>query len=272
MKTSASIKMMKTIASAIGMFVLWSAIAQTNTIYLDGFSGSGGPLNGTIPDISATGASWVAGDLFYDNGYAATLVAGSANGQAAWLPLTVYNGRIYTATATFINNQPNWLAFGFLSQYPNNNPATPWTASSWETRHSNSGYLWALNRNNASQPDQQGFVGYRTSNPVFSGDLIDPTGYITVKIVLNTMVESAWTGEIWLNDVLQWSGSAEAVKPGVSGWPGIGGIGFSHERNATANDGAWITHFALTEVPEPGVLALIALGCLVTLGSLRRHN
>lgn len=263
------VRLIKVVTLASCAFALCSATAQTTIIYQDDFSGSGGPLNGTTPDVSATGASWIAGNLFYDNGWSDSVVASSANGQGAWLPLTVYNGRIYVAQAQMLNPNPNWIAFGFLSQYPNDEPTYTWDMTDWRTRHSNSGYAWVLVRNHPDQPDIQGFLGYRTGNQVIN--LTDPPGinlsdWNTYTITLNTMNPAQWTAEIAINGVSYWSGNF------TPGSPGIGGIGFSHERNATANTGAWIDNFILTEVPEPNSLALVGLGILFAALRFRRSN
>lgn len=245
---------------------LATALAQTTTLYRETFAGSGGPLNGKTPDVSTTGASWQAGNLFYDNGFSDSVVAGSANGQGAWLPFTPVAGGIYTAEATLLNSNANWVAFGFFSQYPVNNSGIGWTETRWETRHSNSGYLWALLRNHATSPDIQGFLGYGTGNQVLN--LTDPAGVDFTRPIKLTFVLDAtaatWTGAIYLNDVSQWTGP---IPSGTQ--TGIAGVGFSHERNSTANTGAWISGFTLTMVPEPGAGALLLLGLA---GWLARHR
>lgn len=233
---------------------LATASAQT-VIYNHSFSGSGGPLNGTPETVSGT--LWQAGDVFLDNGVVQTLVAGSANGQAAWLPFSPANGLIYTATATILNTQPNWIAFGFM-------PATPpgglsWTDTSFQVRHSNNGaYLWALTRNNPTQNDQQAFVGPNTSGGLsnFNGDLVDSSQPVEIKIVLDTTAPT-WTAEFFLNGV-----SREVVNVPDAAKTAIGGIGFSRDRNATDNPGGQIQSFSLTVIPEPATGALLLTGLL----------
>jgi len=233
------------------------------TIYNHQFNGSGGPLNGTPETFS--GVAWQAGSVFLDNGVVQTLVAGSANGQAAWLPFTPQSGLIYTATATILNNQPNWIAFGFMPATP---PGGDWTATSFDVRHSNNGaYLWALTRNNPSASDQQAFVGPSTAGGLanFNGDLVDPAQPVEIKIVLDTTADT-WTAEFFLNGT-----SRETVNVPDAAKTAIGGIGFSRDRNATDNPGGVIQSFSLTVVPEPTSGALLLTG-LALLGLARARR
>jgi len=233
---------------------------QTNIIYYESFSGSATELlNGKVPDVSATGAAWQAGNLLYQNGHWNTYVADSANGQAAWLPFTALPNKLYILECSFLNSQPNWLAVGFFSSYPVNNSGISWTETRWEVRHSNSGYLWMLSRNHGDQPDQQAFLGYGTGNQVtaINGDLVDPNQWVNVKIVLNTgwpNDSGSYTYEYWLNDQLRASGTIATSLVGS-----IGGVGLSYERSATANSGADIDYFRLSVVPEPNSIALFGI-------------
>ncbi|MCS7091378.1 MAG: PEP-CTERM sorting domain-containing protein [Verrucomicrobiota bacterium] len=242
---------------------LATSLAQVN-IYNHSFTGSGGPLNGT-PE-TASGLLWQAGPLFLDNGVVQTLVAPSANGQAAWLPFTPQNGLIYTATATILNNQPNWIAFGFM---PTNPPGgLLWTNTNFQVRHSNNGaYLWALTRNSPTAQDQQAFVGPNATVPLtnFNGDLVDPTQPVTIQIVLDTTA-TTWTAEFFLNGV-----SRQTVNVPDAAKTAIGGIGFSRDRNASDNTGGVIQSFTLTVIPEPSAGALLILGlALLGLDRVRR--
>lgn len=258
----------------VAMLVLAAthALAQTNVIYFEDFAGPSTELvNGKVPDISVTGAAWQAGNLFYQNGHWDTLVAGSANGQAAWLPFTPVADKLYILETEFYNPQSHWLAVGFFSLYPVNNSAYSWTDSAWYVRHSNSGYLWTLSRVNASQPDQQAFLGYGTGNPVtaINGDLIDGTQPVSVKIVLNTgwpNNSGTYTYEYWLNGTMYASGTIASSLVGS-----IAGVGLSYERSATSDSGADVYYFRLVMVPEPGVLALAA-AALVGLAAFRKQR
>lgn len=240
--------------SVLGFLTLANASvgqAQT-TLFFDDFSGSGSPLNGSTPDITVAGEVWEAGNTWFDNGVAESPVAGGPDGQAAHLNFTPVGGAIYTAEATITNPNTNWMAFGFLPDVPAG--AADWTVQSFAVRHSNApGYAWALTRNNPNANDQEGFLGGGTAGgQPWNGDVLNSAQPIDFKIILNTTGLN-WTAEWFFNGVSQ----GAPVAYGVEGNPGIGGIGFSHERNASANSGATITSFSLTEELEPTALSLI---------------
>lgn len=245
-----------------GAFAVCVCTATAQIIYQDNFSGFGGALNGAALDIGA--ATWTTGSDWYDDGTAATTVASGPSGQAAWLPFTPVNGSIYTATATILNDQPNWIGFGFL-------PAAPvggdWTVTDFSVRHSNApGYGWMLHRNSTGT-DQEGFLGGGTAGgQPWNGDVADPTVPVTIAIVLDT-TSANWSVEWLINGASQSTASF-----GVIGNPGIGGIGFSHDRNSSANGGATISSFELSQVPEPTTIALAGLGLAGLLIFTRRKN
>ena len=240
-----------------------AAASAQITIYSDNFSGSGGALNGSAVDVG--GQNWQAGSAFLDNGTVNTVVAASANGQAAWLPFAPVNGTVYTATATILNTNPDWIAFGFMPALP---VGGDWTATDFGVRHSNSGaHAWGFSRNNATQNDQEFFNGVNTSNNTgLGGNLADPANPITLGIVLDT-TGATWTAQYFLNGVQQ-GGSFNLPATANTG---IGGIGFSRDRNATAGTGGVISAFSLTQVPEPTTFAMLALGASLLGMRLRRN-
>ena len=242
---------------------LCASTTTAQIIYQDNFNGAGDPLNGASLDIGA--ATWTTGSDWLDDGTAATTVAASANGQAAWLPFTPVGGLVYTATATILNNQPNWIGFGFLPASP---PGGDWTVTDFSVRHSNAGgYAWFLTRNSTGQ-SQQAFNGPSTSNATgISGDIVDPTQPVTISLVLDTTA-ATWTAQYFLNGVQQGGVFDLAATANT----GIGGIGFSHDRSATANAGGTLSAFTLSAVPEPSALALLGLGGLACVFRLRRRS
>ena len=245
--------------------LLMAPVATAVTVFQDDFSGAGGALNGTTPDTTTGAAAWEAGSTWLDNGVAGTTVASSANGQAAHLDYTPLSGKIYTAEATILNTNPNWIGFGFL---PLNPSGGDWTVTDFSVRHSNApGYAWMLNRLSTGN-DQEGFLGGGTAGGrPWNGDVVDPNNPVNIKIVLDT-TGANWTAEWIINNVSQ----GAPVAFGAAGNPGIGGIGFSHDRNASANSGGIISDFSLTFVPEPGTIALAGLGLVGLLASRGRRD
>jgi len=261
MKKAALVHRVRDLAAIAVAFALGASAATAQILYQDDFSGSGAALNGASLDVGA--ATWTAGTDWYDDGVAATTVAGSANGQAAWLPFTPANGVIYTATATILNDQPNWIGFGFLPTAP---AGGDWTVTDFSVRHSNApGYGWMLNRNSTGN-DQEGFLGGGTAGgQPWNGDNADPTVPVNISIVLDT-TGANWSVEWFINGA-----SKSTASFGVAGNPGIGGIGFSHDRNSAANGGGVLSFFELTQVPEPSTFALMGLSGLA-LGVWRRRK
>lgn len=245
-----------------GAFAVCLCPATAQIIYQDDFSGTGAALNGASLDIGA--ATWTTGSDWYDDGTAATTVASGPSGQAAWLPFTPVNGVIYTATATILNDQPNWIGFGFLPTAP---AGGDWTVTDFSVRHSNApGYGWMLDRNSSGN-DQEGFLGGGTAGgQPWNGDVVDPTAPVTIAIVLDTTAAN-WSVEWLINGASQSTASF-----GVTGNPGIGGIGFSHDRDASGNAGGLISFFELSQVPEPSTFALAGLGLAGLLFFWRRKN
>jgi hypothetical protein len=249
---------------------LGTATAQT-LIYSNSFTGGATALDGSAVDYSSgtfgSASTWQAGNTFLANGTAGTTVASSANGQAAWLPFTPLVGYVYTATATILNNQNNWVAFGFTSNAPPSGQT--WQSTNFSVRHSNSGgFAWILTRTNATASNvQQAFNGMNTSSQALAGQYADPTAAVTLQIVLDAS-QPTWTATYSFNGVQQ--GGTFSLPSAANA--DIGGIGFSHDRSATANSGGLLSNFTLTEiaVPEPSAFAL---GLVAFAGlSLRRRR
>lgn len=238
--------------STLAALVLMATQAWAVTLFEDNFDGNGGPLNGTTPDVTIAGEVWEAGDTWLDNGIANSPIAGGPNGQAAHLDFTPVGGVIYTAEALVSNPSGNWIGFGFL-------PADPaggdWTVQDFSVRHSNApGYAWVLSRTSSGN-DQEGFLGGGTAGgQPWNGDVTDASVPVQFRIVLDTTAAN-WTAEWFING----SSMGAPVAYAAVGNPGIGGIGFSHDRSADPNNGGSIGRFSLTVVPEPAS-ALLALG------------
>jgi hypothetical protein len=245
-----------------------AASSASTIIYQHSFGGFGSPLNGVATDVG--GQNWVAGPAFLDDGTVATTVASSANGNAAWLPFTPQDLKVYTLEATIRNNFSDWIGVGF---FPLNPSATAnWSDTNFSVRHSNApGWAWAFTRNHATSDDQTGFNGSGTANTAFTGNLVSPANPVAFKIILNTM-NPQWTAQYFLNGVQQ--GATFNIGNGShdgAGTDDIRGVGFSRDRNATAGTGGSVSAFSLTSIPEPGTCLLAMIG-LVGIGAIRRRT
>jgi len=244
--------------------------ATAGIVYQDDFNGTGGPLNGTMPDISTTGAVWEATDGFSDDG-SATNAGGADGGTAAHLNLALEAGKIYTAEATILNDQLDWIAFGFTVA------DIDWTVGgNAEVRHSNGGRgaTWILTRNSPNSNDQEGFGGAGTASvQPWGGDVVDPTEPVDIKVVLdNTGAVSE--SEFWLNGVLQSTHTYGSLvlkdfDGAADGGDDAGGIGFSHTSDTDGAFGSLLS-FKVSVVPEPASIVLVAIGAL-GLGLVRKR-
>jgi hypothetical protein len=257
---------------AIAIVLGLSQPAAATIVFQDDFSGDGlAGLNGTTPDISTTGAVWEAGAGFLNDGTANNV---GASGQAAHLDLAIEPGKIYTAEATLLNNQFDWIAFGFTV-----NDIPDWTVSNNSVRHSNGagGAAWILTRNRGDANDQEGFRGAGTGGAqAWNGDVVDPTEPVDLRVVLDN-TGSFSVASFYLNDILQSTSNYGSIvqKPiGIGDGGEGGGIGFSHTADTDQLSGV-ITNFRLTvEVPEPSSVALGVLGLTVlgAVGRWKRHR
>ena len=182
MRTS---KIMLTLLLAV-LFVI-VPVVRGEVIYFDNFDGqAGADLNGTRPDITPGGETWVAGQYIDADG---TLSTGSANNMfTAALPFVPVNGMIYELSAK-VDNQGDWVGIGFLSAVTN-----------LETRIlDNSPLLWALARQSGTGAKDQAFVGPGTAGAL--GDA--PTSSAEeLKVRVDTRNETQWV-VTWYFDGIQ---------------------------------------------------------------------
>lgn len=221
--------------------------AQSAVLLSEDFGGAGAPLDGTTTEVG--GLTWQAGTAFHDDGTVDTIVAGGADGAAAFVPFAVQSGQYYIATAVITNTFSDWVAFGFMPALP---PNGDWTQQDYTVRHSNSGaYAWALTRDQPSGNDQEGFGGPSTGNPAFAGDFADPQSPVTLRIELDT-TGVTWTAEYFVNDVSQGLSSLPA-----SASSDIGGIGFSRSWNASSGTSASIASMTVENLGDQTISGVI---------------
>ena len=218
------------LATLISTFSVTAAtLAIPVTVYQDDFSGDGsGTLNGTTPDISTTGAMWQANAGWADNG-----AVNPAGASAAHLDLNIEAGKIYTAQATILNNNTQWVAMGFTAV-----DAADWTILSTQLRHSNLGavgYAWMLT---GVLNGQVAYQGPRAGTTLVYQDTLANDAPITFKTVLdNTGATSIMT--FFINDI-----QVNQTDHGSLFTAATGGIGFSN--SGFLDLGATISAFSLT--------------------------
>jgi len=140
----------------------------------------GGPDNG-------------AASVFRADGSIDKVANGSAAQNDAGALLAIPGGglvanRFYTLSATFNNNNANWSALGFASD---DTVLDGTTGRHSDTSGVFGGYAWTLTSNRNGN-DQQIFGGIGTNDSFVSGDIVDPTQDVTIKVVLDTF-ENAFT-------------------------------------------------------------------------------
>ena len=122
-------------ALSIAVVAVVSAVLTTSafadyTIYSDDFSGGGGDLHGTTPDIAHNidpfvSPTWHAAvDTFYDDGTIDATPTGNPDargGGGAYLPFIPEAGHLYTLSADINNLTEQWVGVGFVEE-----PYNPW--------------------------------------------------------------------------------------------------------------------------------------------------
>ena len=102
--------------------------AHATQIYFDDFSGSAGDdLNGTTPDVSTTGESWIATspDVKADGSFTSP-----SNATSMTLAFTPADGFVYTLDVQIENvSGGHWVQFGFGNGQPT---TTLWSGRAWD--------------------------------------------------------------------------------------------------------------------------------------------
>jgi hypothetical protein len=181
---------LSTLLVTLILFLTVSTI-QADIIYYDNFDGpSDMELNGTSPDITPGGETWIAGSNFSADG--TITYDNSSMGDSAYLPFVPQDGYIYELSAKIdsrvspfrgTSGVNDWIALGF-TQF-NLNPENRFYDDSGTN---NNPVYWGMTRTNECTLNQdQTFIGPRTSNGVATGTISTDD----ILIVLDT-TEAIW--------------------------------------------------------------------------------
>jgi hypothetical protein len=227
---------------------LLASSANAQIIYQDDFSASGN-LNTTAPDIRPSTETWDATEWQADGTITAPTVG---NGSNAFLPFTPSAGQVYTLSfdvnPTAATDPTNWFALGFA---PTSSPANQffgqYNAGPWMLlRVQRDG-----NNNTPNDTDDTGDIEtFGGPGVTLFQDHDAPHGVVNFKIILDT------TGAQWQAD---WLVNNSLIRSDVYATnPSISYVGFGRLFDATGS----VDNFALTSVPEPASLGLLAIAAI----------
>ncbi len=231
--------------TAFAVIICASHAAHAATIYSETFSDGSvatpSALNGSTPDETTGGATWVASD-WAENGSTGTIAVANNAGldNSAFLAFTPVAGNVYTLSMTMTvpsgGSSAGWVALGFAE-------TNTITGSFWANNTS----PWFIYR-----PDTNvdSFLGVGTANSADEGNFATSANF---SIELDT-TGAAWTAEWFIN-----AGTVRTETYGTN--PTIGYVGFGRENGNTSA----IDNFSLTVVPEPSSALLGGLGLIALL-------
>ena len=257
MKTSLSL------AAAMGALALAAGSAQAGIIYQDNFDNdiegtpTTGNLNGTTPDTTTGGNTWLAdtdvrrdwqADGSIDSG--ADPVAANNNGYA-FLPFTPEAGKVYTLSIDLNVTSGKWFALGFMSDNST-------TSGGFYDESTGDGSPWMLLRGNGTAG--KSFAGPGTG--VGEAGTLSSRDGNTVSIVLDT------TGTDWVATFNNGTASNSHTYTSTDISDDINYVGFGRQTNAIGS----VDNFSLTAVPEPSSAAILGLGLGGFALTLRRRK
>ncbi|QDU56940.1 PEP-CTERM sorting domain-containing protein [Aeoliella mucimassa] len=209
-------------------------LGGARTFYADTFGGSGNPLNGTTPDTSFDGKTWVAAPVFEDDGDS---VIGPDLGATATFGFQPVDGSTYVLEASISNivGDGNWFGVGFANgQSAASSDAARFISGDVE------GLAWALYRGNTD--GNQTFLGdvsvepnsglasqaaWATSENVGGGDVsirisLDTTGgtgnwIATMEADTGSGYQVIRSAEVMLDESITSVGIANASTNAISG-------------------------------------------------------
>lgn len=256
--------------SRLAVLVAAAALpASASTLFFDDFSGTGAPLDGTTPDTTTGGATWVAAPLFGDDGSTAD-TAGSAT-----LAFTPSDGFIYTLDVSYsglglvAGADSDWVAAGFVNTGPSS--GTGGTNDRFITGLT-VGTAWMLARGDQTlDPNAVGWSGtgtLGTGNNGLSGgstplQLLPIESDLDMRIVLDTTAGGGpdnWTATWSVKRPSQGSYTIVRATEALQAGSTISAVGIAR---SNAGITGTVESFSLTSVvPEPSALALLGLGGL----------
>lgn len=254
--------MKKVLLTAMAIVAMTTVTSNASVIYSEDFSGGTGDIDGTSPDVSATGAAWVAAGVFNQDG---SMDPGPGSMTLAFTP---ENGQIYTLDASFRGvtaplNDLDWLALGFAQgQSATTDNNSRFTAGSSAKVV---GMAWMLFRGDlaSGQLHKTHYAG--TGNAADWTALTALTTDVDMRVVLDTTGgDGAWTS-IWYAKAPVDSDYSQVGGPTVLPAMTIDSVGVA---SSGVDVSGTVESFSLTAVPEPATLALLGLGGLV----LRRRR
>ena len=228
------------VASAVVMatFAFTTAVANAQTIiYQDDFSGSSSTdLNGTTPDTTTGGNTWLADiDPLRDWKADGSIDNGAANANRngyAFLPFTPEAGKVYTLSIDMNVTPSSWFALGFMSDNDT-------TSGGFYQESTGDGSPWMLLRGN-------GTAGKSYAGPSTGGGANLPSrDGNTVSIVLDT------TGTDWVATFKNGSASNSYTYTATDISDDINYVGFGRHTTAIGS----VDNFSLT-TPTPATVLL----------------